>query len=136
MKWEPNERGQTHDRPNLIEKPVAEALFACRHATREERGGEGEEEKRRRERRKLRCSQLRHKRPRTHLRRDPSYDESIQGHPRKKEGEERKEREKEREREGEKRKEKGRCSQLRTSVQGHTSERGVNLSITFRNTPR
>ena len=38
---------------------------------------------------------------------------------------ERKEREKEsgREREGEKGKEKGRCSQLRTNVQGHTSER-------------
>ena len=36
------------------------------------------------------------------------------------------------EREG-KEKEEDRCSQLRTSVQGHTSERGVNLSITFRN---
>ena len=45
--------------------------------------------------REKRCSQLRHKRPRTHQKgRAPS----IQGHPRKKEGEERKERERERER--------------------------------------
>ena len=35
------------------------------------------------------------------------------------------------EREG-KEKEEDRCSQLRTSVQGHTNERGVNLSIAFR----
>ena len=27
-------------------------------------------------------------------------------------------------------------SQLRTSVQGHTREQGVNLSITFRNAPQ
>ena len=62
--------------------------------------------------------------PKEERRRVPSYDESIQGHPRKKEGEERKERKKERKRERERReKEKGRCSQLRTSVQGHTIER-------------
>ena len=43
----------------------------------------------------------------------------------KEEGEERKKRRKERERErkGEERKEKGRCSQLRTVVQGRTKER-------------
>ena len=62
-------------------------------------------------------------------RRVPSYDESIQGHPNKKEGKEGKEK-RERERE-----EEDRFSQLRTSVQGHTREKGVNLSITFRNTP-
>ena len=79
------------------------------------------------------CSQLRHKRPRTHQKKRgegfPSYDESVQGHLRKKEGEERKgkkERKKERGRERERRREKekkGRCSPLRTSVQGHTKER-------------
>ena len=42
MKGGPNERGQTDDKPNLIKKPVAEALFACRHAAREKgRGGRG-----------------------------------------------------------------------------------------------
>ena len=35
MKREPSEKRQTDDRPNLIEKPVAEASFVCRHATRE-----------------------------------------------------------------------------------------------------
>ena len=47
-KREPNERGQTDDRPHFIEKPVAEALFACRHAAREKGEGKAEEEKRRR----------------------------------------------------------------------------------------
>ena len=76
---------------NLLQKPCL--LVGTPRARKE--GGEGEEEKRRRERR--RCSQLRRKRPGTHQKgRAPSYDESIQGHPRKKEGEERKERERER----------------------------------------
>ena len=54
--------------------------------------------------------------PKEERRRVPSYDESIQGHPNKegKEGGER---------EG-KEKEEDRCSQLRTSVQGHTREGG------------
>ena len=54
MKGEPNERGQTNDSPNLIEKPVAKAWFACKYATRERRGGKEEEEKKRRERKKQR----------------------------------------------------------------------------------
>ena len=60
--------------------------------------------------------------PKEERRRVPSYDESIQGHPNKKEGKERKERDGTEE-------EEDRCSQLRTNIQGHTSERGVNLSI-------
>ena len=104
MKGKPNERGQTDDSPNLIEKPVAKAWFACKYATRV-----------------------------------PSYGTGVQGHTKKEglpamtkhpgtpkeEGEERKKRRKERERErkGEERKEKGRCSQLRTVVQGRTKER-------------
>ena len=48
MKREPNERGQSDDRPNLIEKPVAEAFFACRHPAREEGGGEKEGRKKER----------------------------------------------------------------------------------------
>ena len=44
--------------------------------------------------------------PKEERRRVPSYDESIQGHPRKKEGEERKERKKERGRERERRERK------------------------------
>ena len=51
MKGKPNERGQTDDSPNHIEKPVAKAWFACKYATRgvgEGRGGgekkEGEKE--------------------------------------------------------------------------------------------
>ena len=68
----------------------------------------------------------------------PSNDKSSQGHPRREEGEREGKKERERERKGEERKkEKGRCSQLRTSVQGHTKERkrGVILSVAFRKTP-
>ena len=86
--------------------------------------------------------------PKEERRRVPSYDKSIQGHPRRKKvkrgkkerkkerktdrqtdrkkerkTERKKERGRERERKGEERKEKGRCSQLRTVVQGHTKER-------------
>ena len=68
MKREPNERGQTDDRPNLIEKRVAEALFACRHATRE-KGGGGRRKKREGE--KGRNEGV------------PSDDPSIQGHTKK-----------------------------------------------------
>ena len=105
MKGEPNERGQTDDKPNLIRKPVAEAEFACKHAAREERGGQGEEEKKGKERRRQRCSQLRHMRPGTHQKEGLPAMTQHPGTPRK-EGEERKERRKERERErkGEERK--------------------------------
>ena len=106
MKGEPNERGkpmtaQTSLR-NLLQKP---SLLV--NTPRARKGG-GEEEKRRRERRKQRCSQLRHKRPRTHQKgRAPSYDESIQGRPRKrvKRGKREGKKERERERRGEERKE-------------------------------
>ena len=111
-------------KPHFIED-LSQASFVCKHVARE--GGRGRERRKERKgkKKKRRCSQLRHKRPRTHQeekRRVSSYDESIQGHPNKQERKERKE--KKREREG---KEKGvdRCSQLRASVQGHTSERGV-----------
>ena len=69
----------------------------------------------------------------------PSYDTGVQGRTKKEElpamkasrdtqgrrkvKRGKKERKREGEREGEKRKEKGRCSQLRTNVQRHTSER-------------
>ena len=56
MKGEPNERGQTDDRPNLIEKPVA---------AREERGGKG--------RKKREGEKGGNKGA-------PSYDTSVQGH--------------------------------------------------------
>ena len=86
---------------NLLQKP---SLLV--NTPRARKGGE--EEKRRKERRKQRCSQLRHKRPRTHQKgRAPSYDESIQGRPRKrvKRGKREGKKERERERRGEERKE-------------------------------
>ena len=68
------------------------------------------------------CSQLRPKRPRTHQdkrRRVPSYDESIQGHPSKKERE--RESERQRKRKRKRRREKGTdVPSYETSVQGHT----------------
>ena len=70
--------------------------------------------------------------PREERRRVPSYDESIQGHPNKKEGKERKEK-REREREGKEKEETGVPSYEQTSRD--TPGRGVNLSIAFRNTP-
>ena len=77
MKGKPNERGQTDDSPNLIEKPVAKAWFACKYATREVGEGRGGGEKKEGEK------ELRHRRPRTHQKgRAPSYDEAsrdIQG---------------------------------------------------------
>ena len=57
--------------------------------------------------------------PKEERRRVPSYDESIQGHPNKKEGKERKEKRERGKREG-----RGQCSQLATRKRpGHTSER-------------
>ena len=96
-----------------------------------------------------RCSQLRHKRPRTHQKgRARSYDERIQGHPRKKRGkkerkkegrkERKKERERERERErkGEERKGKRQVFPATNKRPGtHQRKRGVILSISFRKTP-
>ena len=132
MKGEPNERGQTDDRPNLIEKPVAKAWFACKYAAREERG---EEEKRRRERRKQRCSQLRHKRPRTHQkRRAPSYDERIQGRPRKRVKRGKREGKKERGRERERRERKV-FPATNNRPGTHQRRKGEILSISFRKTP-
>ena len=70
--------------------------------------------------------------PKEERRRVPSYDESIQGHPNKKEGKERKEKRERGKREG---------RLKRTGVPSYdqaskdTPGRGVNLSITFRNTP-
>ena len=95
--------------------------------TRQE-GGVGRDEKKEREERKVfpATTHASKDTPKEERRRVPSYDESIQGHPRRKEGEERKEGKRERKREGEKgrreKKKKGRCSQLRTNVQGHTEE--------------
>ena len=76
-----------------------------------------------------------------------SYDTSVQGHTKRKEGfaamtkasrdtQTRRRERKGRRKERGKREEEDRCSQLRTSVQGHTRVKGVNLSITFRNTPK
>ena len=81
---------------NLLQKP---SLLVNTPRARKEGGGK--EEKRRRERRKQRCS-------RTHQKgRAPSYDESIQGRPRKrvKRGKRERKKERERERKGEERKE-------------------------------
>ena len=60
--------------------------------------------------------------PKEKRRRVPSYDKSIQGHPRRKEGEERKERE--RKREGEKRKKAGVPSYEQSSRDTPQKERG------------
>ena len=91
------------------------------------------------------CSQLRHKRPRTHQKKRgegfPSYDESVQGHLRKKEGEERKgkkERKKERGRERERRREKEKRQVFPATNKRpgtHQRKRGVVLSIPLRKTP-
>ena len=95
------------------------------------------------------CSQLRLKRPRTHQPkrgRAPSYDKSIQGHPRKKEGGEKgRERKREREREGEREREREREGREGRGKKGKwtgvpsyerssrdTPGRGVNLSVAFR----
>ena len=78
---------------NLLQKPSL--LVNTPHGRKE--GGRGRKKREGKNEGNKRCSQLRHKRPRTHQKgRAPSYDQSIQGHPRKKEGEERKERKKER----------------------------------------
>ena len=69
MKGEPNERGQTDDKPNLIRKPVAEAEFACKHAAREERGGRGRKKR---------------KGKKEGDKGAPSYDTCVQGHTKKK----------------------------------------------------
>ena len=114
---EPNEEGQP--------SACVASKFACKHAARKMKEGGGAREEKEKEGEKEAGV--------------PSYDTSVQGHTKKEglpamtkhpgtpkeEGEERKERRKERERErkGEERKGKGRCSQLRTVVQGHTTER-------------
>ena len=86
---------------NLLQKP---SLLVNTPRARKEGGGE--EKKRRRERRQ-RCSQLRHKHPRTHQKgRAPSYDESIQGRPRKRVRRGKREGKKERRRERERRERK------------------------------
>ena len=97
---------------------VARTSFECKYTVYEEGRGRERREKRRRTRR---CSQLRHKRPTTHQERKkrvPSYDESIQGHPSKKEGErkerKKKERERERETERERKKRRGKKVDART----------------------
>ena len=97
---EPNERGQTNDRPNLIDKPVAKpGLFVSTPRAREKRGKTKEKEKKRTERRK----KTKVLPATTHASRDTKKEglPAIQGHPRRKEGEEKKEREKERGRERE-----------------------------------
>ena len=73
--------------------------------------------------------------PKEERRRVPSYDKSIQGHPRRKEGEERKERKKERGRERERREKKkaGVPSYEQSSKDTPKKERG---SIPFRKTPK
>ena len=117
MKGEPNERGQTDDSPNLILKKLLQkpSLLVNTPCARKE-GGRG---RKKREGKKEGNKGA------------PSYDTSVQGHTRKeglpamtKASRDIQERKKERGRERERReKEKGRCSQLRTSVQGHTIER-------------
>ena len=73
--------------------------------------------------------------PKEERRRVPSYDESIQGHPRRKEGEERKERK----REGEKGRGENRKRQVFPATNKrpgtHQRKRGVILSVAFRKTP-
>ena len=105
MKGKPNEQGQTADKPNLIRETCCRSLVCVQ--TRRARGkrGQGEEEKRGKERRRQRCSQLRHMRPGTHQKEGLPAMTKHPGTPRE-EGEERKERRKERERErkGEERK--------------------------------
>ena len=59
----------------------------------------------------------------------PSYDESIQGHPNKKKGKERKDKRERGKREG-----RGQVPSYEQASKD-TPGRGVNLSITFRNTP-
>ena len=66
MKGEPNERGQTDDSPNLIEKPVAKAQFACKYAARKEGGGRRKREGGREGSKGV-----------------PSYGTSVQGHTKK-----------------------------------------------------
>ena len=74
--------------------------------------------------------------PKEERRRIPSYDESIQGHPRKKEGEERRKRKKEGGRKGEERKGKRQVFPATNKRPGtHQRKRGVILSIPFRKTP-
>ena len=108
---------------NLLQKPSLRG-----------RGG-GEEEKRRRERRKQKCSQLRHKRPRTHQKgRAPSYDESIQGRPRKRVKRGKREGKKERGREGERRERKV-FPATNNRPGTHQRRKGEILSISFRKTP-
>ena len=132
---EPNERGQTNDRPNLIDKPVAKpGLFVSTPRAREKRGKTKEKEKKRTERRKKNEGA-------------PSYDTRVQGHQKgrapsypgtpKEEGRGRKERKREREREREGRKRIGVPSYERASrdTPERERERWVHLSIPFRNTP-
>ena len=115
---------------NLLQKP---SLLVNTPRMRKEGGGEGE--KRRRERRKQRCSQLRRKRPRTHQKgRAPSYDESIQGRPRKREKRGKREGKKERGRERERRERKV-FPATNNRPGTHQRRKGEILSITFRKTP-
>ena len=76
--------------------------------------------------------------PKEERRRVPSYDKSIQGHPRRKEGGE--EREKERKREGEKGRGEKRKRQVFPATNNrpgtHQRKKGVILSLPFRKTPK
>ena len=115
---------------NLLQKP---SLLVNTPRARKEGGGE--EEKRRKERRKQRCSQLRHKRPRTHQKgRAPSYDESIQGRPRKRVKRGKREGKKERGRERERRERKV-FPATNNRPGTHQRRKGEILSITLRKTP-
>ena len=116
-------RGMLHSLIALLQKAaVRQEPLVASHSGRERR-----EERKERKGKEKRCSQLRHKRPRTHQerkRRVPSYDESIQGHPK----------------EGRGKRERGK--RTKTGVPSYaqasrdTPRRGVYLSVAFRNTPK
>ena len=74
--------------------------------------------------------------PKEERRRVPSYDKSIQGHPRRKEGEERKERKKERGRESERREKRKAGVPSYEQSSRDTPKKGVILSIPFRKTTK
>ena len=86
MKREPNERGQAGERPNLIEKPAP-------RARKEGRKGRKKREKEEKGRSDGVPSYDPRVQGHTKMRRVPSCDESVKGHPSKKERERERERE-------------------------------------------